>query len=76
MSYSDIYIKNINYNNVYSILNILSIKKIDSNLNSTHEKKTSFIFANQKGFYVHTSFRTFSYFKVVVNTLCFKVIRF
>ena len=74
MSYSDIYIKNINYNNVYSILNILSIKKIDSNLNT--QKKTYFIFANQKGFYVHTSFRTFSYFKVVVNTLCFKVIRF
>ena len=73
MSYSDIYIKNINYNNVYSILNILSIKKIDSNLNT---QKNFFYICKPERFYVHTSFRTFSYFKVVVNTLCFKVIRF
>ena len=49
MSYSDIYIKNINYNNVYSILNILSIKKIDFNLN-THKKKLLLYLQTRKVF--------------------------
>ena len=49
MSYSDIYIKNINYNNVYSILNILSIKKIDSNLN-IHKKKLLLYLQTRKVF--------------------------
>ena len=48
MSYSDIYIKNINYNNVYSILNILSIKKIDSNLNT--QKKNFFYICKPERF--------------------------